>query len=87
MCFKPLAICSIFSAFEAKASSLAEFFISDAVAVIVSEETGKISIAMNGTLTRNIAGETLQKALLKMLASEKSQKADKKKSVWRFGKK
>ncbi|MBU5449756.1 diadenylate cyclase CdaA [Acetivibrio sp. MSJd-27] len=60
---------------------------SDAVAVIVSEETGKISIAMNGTLTRNIAGETLQKALLKMLASEKSQKADKKKSVWRFGKK
>ena len=30
---------------------------SDAVAVIVSEETGKISIAMNGTLTRNIAGE------------------------------
>ena len=60
---------------------------SDAVAVIVSEETGKISIAMNGTLTRNIAGETLQKALLKMLDNEKSQKAEKKKIVWRFGKK
>lgn len=60
---------------------------SDAVAVIVSEETGKISIAMNGTLTRNIAGETLQKALLKMLSSEKGQKADKKRNVWRFRKK
>lgn len=60
---------------------------SDAVAVIVSEETGKISIAMNGTLTRNIAGETLQKALLKMLSTEKSQRADKKKIVWRFRRK
>ncbi len=60
---------------------------SDAIAVIVSEETGKISVAVNGTLTRNITGETLQKALLKMLDSDKSQKADKRKLVWRFGKK
>ncbi len=60
---------------------------SDAVAVIVSEETGKISIAVNGTLTRNITGETLYKALLKMLDTDKSQKADKKKLVWRFGRK
>ncbi len=60
---------------------------SDAIAVVVSEETGRISIAVNGTLTRNITSETLQKALMKMLDSDKSQKADKRKLVWRFGKK
>ena len=41
--------------------------VSDAVALVVSEETGKISLAINGTLTRNIVGEPLKKALSKTL--------------------
>ena len=43
---------------------------SDAVIVVVSEETGKISIAMNGSLTRNLNEASLSKALTKLLASE-----------------
>ncbi len=35
----------------------------DAVAVIVSEETGTISLAIGGRLTRNLEGETLRDAL------------------------
>ena len=35
----------------------------DAVIVVVSEETGKISVAMNGTLTRNLMPENLEKVL------------------------
>ncbi len=41
---------------------------SDAVIVVVSEETGKISIAVNGALTRNLTELTLKKALTKLLA-------------------
>lgn len=40
---------------------------SDAIILIVSEETGKISLALNGTLTRNITGEPLKKALVKKM--------------------
>lgn len=43
---------------------------SDAVVVIVSEETGKISIAINGTLTRNLSEETLKVALNKAFAKD-----------------
>lgn len=35
----------------------------DAVVIVVSEETGKISIALNGTLTRNLSEITLTTAL------------------------
>lgn len=42
----------------------------DAIIVVVSEETGKISIARHGTLTRNLTGESLKKALKKILAPE-----------------
>ena len=41
---------------------------SDAIVVIVSEETGKISIAINGSLTRNLTDATLKTALSKALA-------------------
>lgn len=41
--------------------------VSDAMVVVVSEETGKISIAINGTLTRNLAEDSLKKALGKAL--------------------
>ena len=39
----------------------------DSVVVVVSEETGKISIAMNGTLTRNLTRESLEKILNKVM--------------------
>lgn len=44
--------------------------ISDAVVVVVSEETGKISIALNGGLTRNLTIDSLKKALAKTLQSD-----------------
>ncbi len=43
---------------------------SDAVVIIVSEETGKISIATNGTLTRNLNEHSLKIALRKTFAKE-----------------
>lgn len=51
---------------------------SDAVIVIVSEETGQISIALNGVLTRNYTRETLQNALEEYLSSAGEQKTQKK---------
>jgi len=41
--------------------------VSDSIVIIVSEETGRISIAREGTLTSNVSGGTLRKALSKML--------------------
>ena len=46
---------------------------SDAVVVVVSEETGKISIALNGTLTRNLSDTTLTSALRKTLIKPKEE--------------
>lgn len=52
--------------------------VTDAVIIVVSEETGKISIAMNGSLTRNLSEEALNKALKKVLnRSQEAQKIDK----------
>lgn len=42
----------------------------DCLVVVVSEETGKISIASNGSLTRNFSAETLSKALSKALKDD-----------------
>jgi len=39
----------------------------DSVVVVVSEETGKISVAMNGTLTRNLMPENLEKILNRVM--------------------
>lgn len=41
--------------------------ISDAIILVVSEETGKISIVMNGKIIRNLNIETLKKELKKMV--------------------
>lgn len=43
---------------------------SDAVVVVVSEETGKISIAVNGRLTRNLTKQSLLAALKKAFSAE-----------------
>lgn len=43
---------------------------SDSVVAVVSEETGKISFAKDGSLTRNLTSDTLSKALRKALTDE-----------------
>ena len=45
---------------------------SDAVVVVVSEETGQISIALNGVLTRNYTRETLANELESLLIEDKN---------------
>ena len=57
----------------------------DAVVVIVSEETGKISVAIEGTLTRNLSEETLETVLKKAFTHEIGKKS-RKNIVWRFKK-
>ena len=44
--------------------------VSDALIIVVSEETGKISIAMGGALTRNLSKEPLRRALKRFLKTE-----------------
>lgn len=48
---------------------------SDAVVVIVSEETGTISVAVGGMLKRHLAPQTLEKLLLNELASNEEEKS------------
>ena len=45
---------------------------SDAVVIVVSEETGQISVAMNGSLTRDFTRDKLEKLLYEELFDEKS---------------
>lgn len=51
--------------------------ISDAITVVVSEETGIISIAYDCTLTRNYTPDTLRNYLLKAWVREKNDKRNK----------
>lgn len=50
---------------------------SDAIVIVVSEETGKISLAINGTLTRNLNDTTLKLALVKAFSPQQSRDLDK----------
>lgn len=43
---------------------------SDSISVVVSEETGRISMAINGGLTRNLSVDTLRMALEKFLVDK-----------------
>jgi len=44
---------------------------SDSIAVVISEETGKISIAKNGTLIADVNDETLKKILIKNIVTDR----------------
>lgn len=55
--------------------------VSDSIAVVVSEESGKISFALNGGLTRNLTSDTLRKALNKNLLDNTTN--SKKIGIWR----
>lgn len=46
--------------------------LADAIAIIVSEETGKISIAVNGGITRNLDATSLKKVLGRLLEPRKA---------------
>lgn len=55
--------------------------VSDSIAIVVSEESGRISFALNGGLTRNLTSDTLRKALNKNLLD--SDTKTKKIVIWR----
>jgi diadenylate cyclase len=46
--------------------------LADAIAIVVSEETGKISVAVNGGMTRNLDATSLKKVLGRLLESRKT---------------
>ncbi len=56
---------------------------SDSIALVVSEETGKISLALEGTLTRNLTVESLEKALKKIFSPEPNTLNGKKFKIWK----
>ena len=66
--------------------------VSDAIVVVVSEENGVISVAMDGMLKRHLAAETLERLLKAQLCPEELkqeawlEKAKKLKSKWMKGK-
>lgn len=60
---------------------------SDAVVIVVSEETGKISIALNGDLTRNLTKDTLRRAIIKSLDTDKPVVKGRKLLFWKGDKK
>lgn len=48
--------------------------IADCISVVVSEETGKISVAMNGELERNVNTEQLRNTIINIMGSDNEQK-------------
>ena len=50
---------------------------SDSIVVVVSEETGTISVAENGELTRGYNRESLKKLLLGKMLSEQEEQEEK----------
>lgn len=56
---------------------------SDSIAVVVSEETGKISVAKDGTLIADVKEETLKKILIKNIVAKRLETPEKEqKSLW-----
>lgn len=56
---------------------------SDAIVVVVSEETGKVSIAKDGTLIADVREDVLKKILMKNLMVEAKPRPKKKKKVFK----
>lgn len=54
---------------------------SDCVALVVSEETGKISVMQNGNMTRNLSESSLHKLLTKALAPKDDVSTNVKKNI------
>ena len=50
--------------------------VSDAIAIVVSEETGIISLTFNGKLTRGYSIESLEKSLIKFMNKSKGVRKD-----------
>ena len=50
---------------------------SDAIVVVVSEETGKISVAKDGTLIADVKEDALKQILIKNLITKKFEKEEK----------
>ena len=61
---------------------------SDAIAIIVSEETGKISIAKDGTLIADLKEDSLKKILIKNIVTDRfvSDKKEHKIKLWKVKK-
>lgn len=63
---------------------------SDGVIVVVSEETGQISVAVNGVLTRNYTRETLKSELEGLILPSEQEQGEKRQSripsIWRVKK-
>ncbi|TDF91725.1 diadenylate cyclase CdaA [Paenibacillus piri] len=57
--------------------------VSDAICIIVSEETGQVSLAMNGHVIRDIKEESLLSKLFEELKSTTKAK-EKKRSIWKW---
>lgn len=56
--------------------------VSDALVVIVSEETGTISVAIGGMLKRHLAPQTLEKLLMTELAPKREEKTSAPRKLW-----
>ena len=56
---------------------------SDALVIVVSEETGKISFTSNGNMSRNHTEETLKKMIVKALSPDSEQTTDKTHTKWK----
>lgn len=58
---------------------------SDAIVVVVSEETGKISIAKDGTLIMDVKEEALRQILIKNIVTKRfgNENLKKKRAIWK----
>lgn len=59
--------------------------VTDSFTIIVSEQTGKVSIARNGTLIRNVDADYLRMKLQEIQKDKAKTTATKRKSLWKKG--